>query len=275
MVGISISVNAQTDSVPPPYPVDSLGNTIYPNTDSSYNEEVEEKFEPFDPTKYYSKEYAESKIQVRNFDTAEWRKLTEKLDYKEPTPQIVKQKKYTPFQFSDGFIAFLKIFMWLIVIAGLTTLIWLFYKRGGFNNLLKRNNKLQSAESLIDYNTIDEEEITNNDFPTLIKAALRDQNYVMALRLNYLYALKSLEEADLIRWKRDKTNGNYVRELGSSPEFQSPFKTLTRQFEIYFYGKFPLNEIQYNNIAVEFNEFIQKTQLLASKNLKDEGEKNI
>ena len=98
---------------------------------------------------------------------------------------------------------------------------------------------------------------------------------MMALRLNYLYALKSLEEVDLIRWKRDKTNGNYVRELASLSEFQAPFKSLTRQFEIYFYGKFPLSEIQYNNLAVEFDEFIKKIQLLVTQRLINEGEKNI
>ena len=154
-------------------------------------------------------------------------------------------------------------------------LVWLVVSRRGFKNLFNKNNRIGSEEQIVDYHAIDEEEITNNDFPTLINAALRDKNYIMALRLNYLYALKSLEEAELIRWKRDKTNGNYVRELAISPEFQSPFKILTREFEFYFYGKFPFEENQYNNVANAFNNFIEKVQLHASKNKMGEDEKNI
>ncbi len=263
---ISASVDAQIDSLSPvpPIALDSLADPIYTNSDSTYynNEDDEELF---DPKKYYSKEYAASIITVRNFDTAEWRKLTEKLNYRESKQEKATRKEYTPFKFSDSLKAFLKVLMWSFVIFGIGFIGWLIYKNGGFGNVFNRNSRLKTSESIVDYNKIDEEEISNNDFPSLIKAALGDKNYVMALRLNYLHALKSLEAAELIRWKRDKTNGNYVRELASAPDFQPSFKTLTRQFEIYFYGKFPLSEIQYNNLALEFDGFIQKAQKEAAK----------
>jgi len=267
ILGVS-SLCAQSDSTL--FSIDSLGTKF----DSTYNEV--EKIENFDPSIYYSKDYAASKIAVRRFDTAEWRKLTQNLDYKEsPQKKFEPPKKYKPFTFSEDFKSFVRLFMWLALISGLVALVWLVVSRRGFKNLFNKNNRIGSEEQIVDYHAIDEEEITNNDFPTLIKAALRDKNYIMALRLNYLYTLKSLEEAELIRWKRDKTNGNYVRELAISPEFQSPFKILTREFEFYFYGKFPFEENQYNNVANAFNNFIEKVQLHASKNKMGEDEKNI
>ena len=262
------SVFAQTDSTI--IAVDSLGSSL----DSNYAQT--DKVEDFDPTIYYSKDYAASKIAVRRFDTVEWRKLIENLNYKESVKEkYTAPKKYQPFVFSAEFKTFVRLFLWLALVSGLVALVWWVVSRGGFSNLFNKNNKIGGTEQTVDYHAIDEEEITNNDFPTLIQAALRDKNYIMALRLNYLYALKSLEEAELIRWKRDKTNGNYVRELSAMPEFQAPFKILTREFEFYFYGKFPFSETEYNNLVLAFNNFTGKAQLYASKNKLAEDEKNI
>ncbi len=267
-VAVVHTVFAQTDSTL--LPIDSLGNQL----DTTYSQG--ENVEDFDPTVYYSKDYAASKIVVRRFDTSEWRKLTKNLDYKESKQKKIEApKKYKPFSFSEEFKTLIRLFMWLALISGLAALVWLVISRGGFNNLFSKNNRINSTEQIVDYHAIDEEEITNNDFPKLIQAALSDKNFLMALRLNYLYALKSLEDAELIRWKRDKTNGNYVRELSIMPEFQSSFKILTREFEFYFYGKFPFSENLYNNIAQAFIDFIEKVQLHASKNKMTDDEKNI
>ncbi len=64
-------------------------------------------------------------------------------------------------------------------------------------------------------------------------------DYPEAVRMLYLAVLVMLHQANLIRYERTRTNGEYVRQLRSRPALQRPFRTLTTQFELKWYGKRP------------------------------------
>ena len=56
--------------------------------------------------------------------------------------------------------------------------------------------------------------------------------------------IKKLSEKEFIKWKKDKTNGQYARELRGT-EYELPFRKLTRIFESLWYGQNTLNKQEY------------------------------
>jgi len=68
-----------------------------------------------------------------------------------------------------------------------------------------------------------------------IRAAKEKGDYALAMRLYYLAIIKEMSLKKLIKWKRDKTNGEYLRELRSS-NFFTEFNEVTNIFERIWYG---------------------------------------
>ncbi|MGJ8732140.1 MAG: DUF4129 domain-containing protein, partial [Cellulophaga sp.] len=101
--------------------------------------------------------------------------------------------------------------------------------------------------------TLSEEEhiIKNEDIQQLIKNALEDKNYRLAVRYYYLYILKIMSEKELIDWQLQKTNDDYQKELSQS-KYATPFVTITRLYDYVWYGDFTIDESKYNKAAEEF-----------------------
>jgi len=90
-----------------------------------------------------------------------------------------------------------------------------------------------------------------------IKQAEAQGNYALAIRLYYLKALQDLMQQKLIRWQRDKTNGQYVREL-SVMALRFPFKNLTRIFDYVEYGEYPVKQAEYDFYKQQFDAFLRE-----------------
>jgi len=105
----------------------------------------------------------------------------------------------------------------------------------------------------LDYETITEN-IHEIDFDAAIANAVEQQNYRLAVRLLYLQTLKRLTDAELIQYKPDKTNRQYVHELANSPQ-QPGFEQLTRQFEFVWYGDFPVDTARFDELRAQFRVF--------------------
>jgi len=107
-------------------------------------------------------------------------------------------------------------------------------------------------------NTLDYENRVENihviDFAPAIDEAVTQRNFRLAVRLLYLQMLKQLSDTDMIRYKPEKTNQQYIYELSNSP-LQDGFERLTRQFERAWYGDFPVDEGRFRLLLQEFKEF--------------------
>lgn len=135
----------------------------------------------------------------------------------------------------------------LILIAGVV--IYLLMKAEVLGFLFPK--RAQSGQ--LDYENL-AEDIHAIDFNTAVDEAVSQRNYRLAVRLLYLQTLKRLTDADRIRYKPEKTNRQYVYELGNSP-LQADFEGLTRQFEFIWYGDFPVDEVQFGAIHQQFLSF--------------------
>ncbi|GAB3707947.1 hypothetical protein GCM10027592_42580 [Spirosoma flavus] len=138
-------------------------------------------------------------------------------------------------------------YVFLLAIAGLA--IYLLMKAEAFSFLFPK--KAQSTD--LDYENLSEN-IHEIDFNAAIEEAISGRNFRLAIRLLYLQSLKRLTDANLIDYKPDKTNRQYVTELANSP-LQTDFEQLTRQFEFVWYGDFPVDETRFNAIQAQFGQF--------------------
>jgi len=110
-----------------------------------------------------------------------------------------------------------------------------------------------------------EENIYESDLDRFIREALEKGNYSQAVRLYYLAIIKELSLKRWIRWKKDKTNREYIREL-SNTNFQNKFRDATRLFERVWYGKEKLDQQDFKStVQPPLKNLLQESQNASNK----------
>jgi hypothetical protein len=105
-----------------------------------------------------------------------------------------------------------------------------------------------------------EEDINEMKFEDLIRDALQKGNYRYAIRLHYLRTLKDLSDRNLIKWKPEKTNLEYMREMRRH-QHGDAFEQLTDIFDWVWYGEFEVNESNYRTLQEPFDLLHQKLKV--------------
>lgn len=130
-----------------------------------------------------------------------------------------------------------KILIALLVVAGLSIVIF-YLKRINRSRILSNKTSNQNHVQFLDFegSTVDLEEHW--------KAAETDKNYPLALRYLFIKTLNHLKEAGIIQWKKEKTNGDYLKELKDHWQ-SSPFEALSKTFAFTQYGGYEISEDDY------------------------------
>lgn len=121
------------------------------------------------------------------------------------------------------------------------------------NTVRGSGQKLQSTGVL----NLGDKDLQTLDTKGLIAQAVSNQDYRLAVRLQYLDVLKRLDEKKWIKWTANKTNQDYVGEL-SKHKLGPSFNLLTYHFDYTWYGDFQIEEKLYKNLEAKFHEFHQK-----------------
>ncbi|MBL4669853.1 MAG: hypothetical protein JKY30_11405 [Flavobacteriales bacterium] len=103
----------------------------------------------------------------------------------------------------------------------------------------------------------EDEDIHEIPFDEKITAATAQKNYKEAIRLSFLKILKQLTDKDIIEWKVDKTNLDYLSEI-KEEGLKGSFKNTSVLFEYVWYGEFKLEEITFNETISEFKALSKK-----------------
>lgn len=122
-------------------------------------------------------------------------------------------------------------------------------------NMTSAFSKQKSKES-VSLN-IQKSELNTTNYDELLNSALSENRYRDAVRILYLKALQQLNEAQLIAWKQDKTNHDYLRELGNHP-VKPPFNRLTYYYEYVEYGDFRIDKKGFENVRDIYRQFQHK-----------------
>lgn len=232
--------------VPAQENIDSLGFE-----DESYDTVEEDES---DPATYKDREsYFGDSLDVQRFDKNEWQKVVDGETYGEKRegaeksgdpkaqdggdegqPGHMKQREeqetqrapYTPGKTGKWLQTLLIALAVLVVLA---VLFMLFKDIGGFG----KNKKVTATPETLQVN---EEEITERStLEKLLRQALADKNYKLALRYYYLLMIAQYREQGLIQWRKDKTNYHYLRELKNHPLI-ADIRRATLLFEVAWYG---------------------------------------
>jgi len=101
--------------------------------------------------------------------------------------------------------------------------------------------------------TFTEEEhiLKNEDINVLIKNAIKQQNYRLAIRYYYLLALKKLSQNHIISWEQQKTNEDYISEIDAI-KLKTDFTNITRIYDYVWYGEFDIDVLKFEALKLQF-----------------------
>ncbi len=113
----------------------------------------------------------------------------------------------------------------------------------------RKNVKMPSVD-------MSEEEriIKHENLDKLIQQAVDNNDYRLAVRYYYLKTLKLLTQKELIDWKPEKTNRDYIKEL-SSTRFTDKFRRITFAYDFVWYGNFLPDKKDFIDIKRDFERF--------------------
>jgi len=106
----------------------------------------------------------------------------------------------------------------------------------------------------------EQENLRRLDFPSMIDQAVKTGNFRLAVRYHYLQTLSLLAMKGKIQLKEEKTNREYIAELGSG-ELKDNFLRLVYGFEFVWYGEFIPDEKLYLQLDSAFLSFKKMLQV--------------
>lgn len=195
-------------------------------------------------------EYLNSDVEVQHFDKEKWAKAVEGVDYTDEKKRKEKKKKDYDLPSSFfGDMSWIKYLFYVLGIIGLGILLYYIIQhtmllQGG----QKKNDKAYTIEDA-------EDNLLETDLQRFLKEALAKGDYKMAIRVYYLEILKQLSLKKQIKWQRDKTNNEYLREMRKQDHFKD-FRSVTRTFERAWYGDATIGKDVYAEISPEFERYL-------------------
>ena len=228
-------------------PIDS---TIFQADSIPLHEQVENqeemKGDPFD------KPNKQIQVTPRKLPPGKLSEIKKEKKFWYADSSFIKKEKIkdysTPFFMRD----WVKTIFWILVVGGFAVaLAWYLY-----NN----NIRLFRKKDLAVKNEGDEalpENIFDIDYVKELQKALAVNNHRLAVRLQFLGLLRVLTDKGLIQYRQDRTNMDYVFQLGGN-KFYADFFRLVRHYEYSWYGHFDVSPENYALIESDFKKLKQE-----------------
>ncbi|MBN8865789.1 MAG: DUF4129 domain-containing protein [Sphingobacteriales bacterium] len=144
--------------------------------------------------------------------------------------------------------------MWVIIICCFVAIIVLYLASDRVG--LFRRSSHQIAQDETGENDIPED-IFEINYDKEIDKAQAMGNYRLAVRLQFLKLLRTMAEKQIIQYAPARTNFDYLVQLHKSNWYHDFFR-LTRHYEYVWYGQFPIDQQQYNQVSNEYRQALEK-----------------
>ena len=238
IIFLSVNVFAQDDKEDSISPSDT---TII--TDSVYETDLDETLPEFDSLtsfivpSYYPFEIHDSVLQNLKKDEAFW--YANKIPKRQKPAEIDPNKKYSePFYLQNWF----RTLLWIFIIAAFVAVIIWFLAVSDVRLFRKKAVSLTSEEN-IELN----EDIFSINYEHELEKAIANEDYRLGVRLMYLHMLRLFSEKNIIQYKIERTNSDYLMQLYNTSYYKDFFR-LTRNFEYVWYGKFDISAAAFEMI---------------------------
>lgn len=245
-------VNAQQISIEKPIIPDSV---FIEEADTSFYEEDNRPKNKTSPYKAAQEQYFAQPIESQKVNKNSWEKAKEGIDYSDDA--IEKKKKSTSnFAPNPIWAVIFEFLKWFFIIGAIVLLAYLILRFIGEGNIFgNRKRRIADPSVEIDLEHI-EENLETAELDPLIKQAIANKNFALAIRLYYLAILKELHLKGDIAWQKDKTNRTYVGEMRQHRLFE-PFRTLTTVFERVWYGSQNIDERSFSVLEPDFSSMLK------------------
>lgn len=142
-----------------------------------------------------------------------------------------------------------KTLLWFIIVGSFVVIIVWFLIASNVKLFKKRSASIEKQED--DLTT---ENIFDINYEKQLTKAIADKDYRSAIRFMYLQLLKMMSDRNIIQYKLERTNADYLGQLFSTAYYKDFFR-MTRNFEYTWYGQFSINENTFNVIQQDFYNF--------------------
>jgi len=160
--------------------------------------------------------------------------------------KVQKPRRRVDLSGSDFFSSIFGFIFWVLAIGLFVYLVYrLFLSNSSF---LSRSRKNIASDIAV----VEKENAKDPD--SLLRNAIKNGNYRLAVRYLYLHSLQRLSEKKFIEINTNKTNYEYVMEVRRH-KFANEFASLTLQYEYVWYGEYPVDEKLFEQIQGSFTQF--------------------
>ena len=146
----------------------------------------------------------------------------------------------------------IKLIFYIIILLGVVYILIKIFLNKEVRWIFKKNSNSGQTE----YNSI-VENISEVDFKKLIEKAVSEADYRLAVRYYYLWLLKGLNKASLIRYDVEKTNFDYQQELSLS-DFSDDFKRASYYYTYIWYGEFLIGEKEFETTSAVYKNLLNQ-----------------
>lgn len=197
-------------------------------------------------------EYEAEDLKPRPLDEDAWKRLSSELEIeqwkkkpeKERKEPVVTRKKAT----SKSPVW--KTLLFVLVLAALVFVLVLISRLGLFRSNPAMEGKTRPVVSEINPDT------PRGELESRLDEALARSDFRQALRISFLMVLQELHQRELIGWKREKTNADYLSELPSAG-MRDSFGILSTIFSWTWYGEYPVDKPAFDRVYPLFTHFLQ------------------
>jgi len=171
----------------------------------------------------------------------------EDFTYIEKTPEVSNSdSSYPDLSWLSSITGFLKVIPILVILIAVFLIARALINNEGSWFVGKSTNKAIEKLELVD-----EEIIQNSNLEELLSTAIRQKDYRLAIRYQYLITLKTLSENNLINLDKDKTNSDYLLEI-QTIQHRKEFSYLAYIYDYVWYGQFSITASDFTDLQQSF-----------------------
>jgi hypothetical protein len=143
--------------------------------------------------------------------------------------------------------------LWLVIIGGFATFVIIYLSNSNVGLFRRKDSAIKSDEEL----ETETSNIFEINYPREIDRAISKGNHRFAVRLLFLQLLKNMSARNIIQYKPDRTDFDYLLQTYST-RYYNDFFRLTRTYEYAWYGQFDIDPEKFKMIHRDFETFYNK-----------------
>ena len=224
----------------------------------------DEYWEESDTTSVEVLDYeAYESVTIRELNESKWDTLISGLNYDTPVEKESRDENQSSNSNrkigNTGVWANIFKFLFIAILASI--LAWVLWNAFQVPGSPRAKTKQKASVSGIQQKELKEVMELSEDEKAL-NQAIYAENYTEAIRLQYIRLVGALVRNKHIKWKKDKTNSDYLREVKHYPYYPE-FKFLTWQYENIWYGKHPITDMHFKDLSPRFQSLENQIKNLA------------